>query len=225
MTELAKNVQEKYIDDITKKYPIHRFLIFFVILLTIYIYKSSSSRVLKEISNIKINFIFDFENGFLSLITIKDCILALIFSLLINTFYNFYIKHMFLFLFDISNSLKKYIKKITTTIIDDEMKEIISNNHALYVSIINQNNEKLKILKSTLTDYNSKIEMGISFWFCFIYGHKTFIGMDWLILLSLSLFILFFTYKSIVYYISRYLPQYVAAKKLLGEPVEFGEID
>lgn len=225
MSELAKNIQEKYIDEITRKYPIHRFLIFFIILITIHIYKNSSSRILNEISNIKVNFIFDFEKGFLSLITIKDCVLALIFSLLINVVYNFYIKQMFLFVFDISNNLKEYIRKITTTTIDDEMKKTISNNHTLYVTIINQNTEKLKVLRTTLTDYNSKIEIGISFWFCLIYGHKKFIGVDWLVCLALFLIIVYFTWKSLGYYISRYLPQYIALKKLLGEPVEFGKFE
>ena len=60
MDELAKAVQKKYIEDITKKYPLHRFLIVFILLLAAHVYsKNDGSRILATIQDIKLSFVYE----------------------------------------------------------------------------------------------------------------------------------------------------------------------
>ena len=80
MDELAKSIQAKYIDDITSKYPIFRFLILFIFLIAAYGYskKDSTGRFLLDSSKIKIKFLFAFSDGLLAEISLLQLVICII---------------------------------------------------------------------------------------------------------------------------------------------------
>ncbi|BDU31897.1 hypothetical protein TUMSATVNIG1_25060 [Vibrio nigripulchritudo] len=89
MDELAKAVQKKYIEDITKKYPLHRFLVIFMVIISSYIYsKGDDVRVLSELQNIKLSFIFDFSKGLLASVDFEQLVIAIFVSGIIGHIYS-----------------------------------------------------------------------------------------------------------------------------------------
>jgi hypothetical protein len=84
MEELAKKIQEKYIEDITAKYPLHRFFCLFIYLLSFYIYYiKKEGRLISALAEVKISYLFDFSEGLLSEASVLQLMIAVICTLLI----------------------------------------------------------------------------------------------------------------------------------------------
>ncbi|EPQ5923443.1 hypothetical protein MA373_006007, partial [Klebsiella pneumoniae] len=66
MDELAKKVQEKYIEDLTNKYPLHRFLVLFIVIFFMLTYQTGNADIYNILDETNVKELFDFEGGLLS---------------------------------------------------------------------------------------------------------------------------------------------------------------
>ncbi|EKT66543.1 hypothetical protein [Providencia alcalifaciens] len=86
MEELAKTVQQKYIDEIVSKYPLHRLVILFMFIISIYIYYVAEHSLLNGLGNVKVGDLFDFKDGIISKISLLQLILCVVLTA-VNTIY------------------------------------------------------------------------------------------------------------------------------------------
>ncbi|ECE8392122.1 TPA: hypothetical protein ACIU9A_002477, partial [Salmonella enterica subsp. enterica serovar Potsdam] len=85
MDELAKKVQEKYIEDLTSKYPLHRFLILFMVIFFMLTYQNGNVDIYNILNQTSLKEVFDFQGGVLSGLSMLQLMQALIISLILNS--------------------------------------------------------------------------------------------------------------------------------------------
>ncbi|AXW88509.1 hypothetical protein AU509_00555 [Lonsdalea britannica] len=78
MDELAKSIQEKYIDDLTSRYPLHRFFMLFIVAFFMSNYNIGNTNIYEIMSKTSVKEFFDFKDGFLSKVTIIQFLMALV---------------------------------------------------------------------------------------------------------------------------------------------------
>lgn len=114
MDELAKSIQEKYIEDLTSKYPLHRFLTLFMVIFFMLNYEVGSVNIYAILSETSIKDIFDFQDGILARLTIIQLLLAMMIVYFLNVSYKKINNSSFIkltSLYDFSNYTTKVIKK------------------------------------------------------------------------------------------------------------------
>ncbi|HIF9387087.1 TPA: hypothetical protein ACX6R1_004165 [Photobacterium damselae] len=127
MDELAKAVQKKYIEDITKKCPLHRFLVMFMVIISSYIYsKGDDVRVLSELQNIKLSFLFDFNKGLLASVNFEQLVIAIFISGIIGYIYSKVSSMSFNLLTKLS-SFDSYITQIREKVDSKKSQEEVLN--------------------------------------------------------------------------------------------------
>ncbi|WP_370549649.1 hypothetical protein NMD73_03505 [Edwardsiella tarda] len=84
MDELAKKVQEKYIEDLTSRYPLHRFLILFMVIFFMLTYQKDNVDIYNILNQTSLKEVFDFQGGVLSGLSMLQLMQALIISLIFN---------------------------------------------------------------------------------------------------------------------------------------------
>lgn len=218
MDELAKAVQKKYIEDITKKYPLHRFLIVFILLLSAHVYsKNDGSRILAAIQDIKLSFVFDFKKGLISSVTFEHLFICILTTWVIAFIYNLYSSKTFNLLSKASD-FSGFISKI-----EDKVKSQKSEQEMLNYFLSKDISKQLEELRAKIKSDHVKSELALAIIFCLMYGVNNFIYWDWLFVTGLLIFILANTWNSFRYYISDFLPYYVTEQSLLGGSVSFGD--
>ncbi|EPL4631855.1 hypothetical protein L7H64_005512, partial [Klebsiella pneumoniae] len=80
MDELAKKVQEKYIEDLTNKYPLHRFLVLFIVIFFMLTYQTGNADIYNILDETNVKELFDFEGGLLSKLSMLQLIQCLMIS-------------------------------------------------------------------------------------------------------------------------------------------------
>lgn len=220
MEELAKNIQHRYITDITSKYPIHRFLCLYIYLFSFYIYYTKQdSRLLLTIHDIKIQFLFDFEKGLLSQTSIYQLIIAVIMTFITarisTTIKNFSFKKIS----SLSN-LDLYLLKLTKTINNAKPE-----NNAIAYSLTSDVSKQLDIKRALLRGKQTLSELALTFIICLLIGITNMIFYDWLLIVIGCFFIIFIQWEAFKIYISEFLPYFVAEQLLLGKEVTLSKDD
>jgi len=218
MDELAKAVQKKYIEDITKKYPLHRFLVLFLLLLSSYIYsKEKNSRIIESIKEIKISFIFDFKDGIISLLTFEQLFICIILTSLISYMYNFFNRKSFKLLSNVSD-FNSYISSIEL-----KVSSIKSNQEVLNYILSKDISKQLDGLRVHIKTYHVRSELSLTVIICLLWGVADMVMFDWIIIGLLLIYILVNTWNSFQFYISEFLPYYITEQTLLGGKGSFGD--
>lgn len=219
MEDLAKTIQQKYIDDITSKYPLYRFLILWIYLISIYSYisKGSSMRIVEEMNKIKINYLFDFSDGLLSELSIGHLFLS-IFSTFISAFLYSKFKEKTFSLLSKIKDFKKYTEEIAIKHSNNKSQD---GNVNFFISKdisveLKSHREKIKSLHSTG-------EILLALIICLSYGANFFVIKDYLLVALFFSLIIYIQWSSFNYYISKFIPYYVAERVLLGVDVKFGD--
>lgn len=218
MEELAKEVQKKYIEDITTRYPIHRFFMLFCILLSSYIYqKKDHARLLCELQKIKIKFVFDFKDGILASIDFNQLLIGIAATAFISFLYS-KISSLFFKTFAQSSDFETYISQI-----ENKINSKKSNQQLLNYFISTDISKELKGLRDKIKSYHSQSEILLSLVGCFCWGLRSNNYIDWLIIIALIIMIAHNLWKSFNFYISDFLPYYISEQVLLGSKVKFGD--
>ncbi|EEZ41168.1 hypothetical protein [Photobacterium damselae] len=218
MDELAKAVQKKYIEDITKKYPLHRFLVMFMVIISSYIYsKGNDVRVLSELQNIKLSFLFDFNKGLLASVNFEQLVIAIFISGIIGYIYSKVSSMSFNLLTKLS-SFDSYITQIREKVDSKKSQEEVLN-YFLAKDI----SKELEGLRVKLKSFHTHSELFLVTALIIGWGFGSNNYFDWFLVLMFMVMIFINIWKAFQFYISDFLPYYITEQTLLGATVEFGD--
>ena len=218
MDELAKAVQKKYIDDIVSKYPLHRFAILLILLLSFHIqYDLNNYRIVQGISEIKVNFIFDFSKGLLAQITINQLFWGVVLTYLIKYLYNLFSMSIFNFLSG-KIDFSKYTEKIIMDVTSRKSQDNLVN---YYVSL--DVSKELEKARSQLKSSHATSEILMSLIVSITLGGIHLVTIDYLIISVLLILIVAIQWVNFKFYVSNFIPYYLTEKALLGSKAKFGD--
>ena len=216
MEELAKKIQEKYIDDITAKYPLHRFFCLFIYLLSFYIYYiKKEGRLISALAEVKISYLFDFSEGLLSEASVLQLMIAIICTLLVARLSNFLKSHLFNFF----SSLSKFNDYVLN--LKKSVEVVRPENNAIAWSLTADISKQLEIKRVKLRAKQSIAEIVLTFIVCMLIGLINLNVVDAIIIVGCIFIIVFAHWESFKVYISEFMPYYVAEQTLLGKDVTF----
>ncbi|MFB9886269.1 hypothetical protein [Balneatrix alpica] len=218
MDELAKAVQKKYIEDITKKYPLHRFLVMFMVITSSYIYsKGDDVRVLSELQNIKLSFIFDFNKGLLASVDFEQLVIAIFMSGIIGHIY-YKVSSMSFNLLAKVSSFDSYISKIKEKVDSKKSQEEVLNYF-----LAKDVSKELEGLRVKLKSFHTCSEVFLVAALIIGWGWGSNNYFDWFLVLVLMVTVFYNIWKAFQFYISDFLPYYITEQTLLGATVDFGD--
>jgi hypothetical protein len=218
MEELAKAVQKKYVEDITKKYPLHRFLVLFLFLLSAYIYSTGTDiRIVQSIQDVKLNFVFDFKKGLLSSVTFENLFVCIFATGSVSYLYSQF-SSKFFNLFSKSSNFDSYIKTI-----EEKVSSKKSDQEMLNYFLAKDISKQLDDLRVKIKSNHIRSEICFGIIFCMLYGVSDFIAFDWAIIIGLVFYVLLNSWVSFRFYISDFLPYYITEQTLLGSKTSFGD--
>ena len=218
MEELAKAVQKKYVEDITKKYPTHRFFVMFIVLISSYMYaKSDGVRILSELKEIKVNFILDFKSGLLASVSFEQLVVSIIVAGAIGYFYSWVSSRSFNVLSK-SSSFNYYISEIKAKV--DARK---SEQELLNYFLAKDVSKELEGLRVKLKSFHTSSEVFVVISLCIGWGGRANSYLDWVIVMCFVFLVGLNIWKAFNFYISDFLPYYITEQTLLGATVEFGD--
>lgn len=218
MDELASAVQKKYVEDITQKYPVHRIAILFIILFSSHIYSIGDGvRVLSELKNIKLKFVFDFNDGLLGSVSFEQLVFAILATGVISFLYSKISKKSFQLLASAS-SFDSYVSEIK-----EKIETRKSQQEILNYFLAKDVSKELEGLRVKLKSFHTRSEIFLSSAIVIGWGWTANTYVDWLLAVVLILMIAVNVWKAFRFYISDFLPYYITEQTLLGAMVEFGD--
>jgi hypothetical protein len=217
MEELAKKIQQRYVDDITSKYPLHRFLCLFLYLLSFYIFYSKKDlRFITSIKEIKVDFLFDFDKGLLAQVNIFDLVVAVILTFLTASI----CKNIKLYSFKSLSSLNNfdnYLVRLKSTVARADTNSAVTYTMTADVS------RQLNLKRSMLKGKQAVSEIVVTLIICVLIGVNNMMYVDWILVFGGVLIVLMAQWESFKLYISDFLPYFVAEQVLLGKDVSFSK--
>ncbi|EHP9854120.1 hypothetical protein KQM11_004377 [Escherichia coli] len=211
MDELAKKVQEKYIEDLTCKYPLHRFLILFMVIFFMLTYQKGNVDIYNIMNQTSLKDVLDFQQGVLSGLSVLQLIQALIISLVLNYGHkkiNFSVFNHLFFIGDFDG----YILRIY------ERYEGLKRNDAHDFFIIKEIDKKISDKKANLRVKIINSEIIFSLLFCLLWSFHISMANITLMLLVI-LFWCYIQWDIFNFYTSDFFPLYVAKQYMLDEPI------
>ena len=216
MEELAKKIQQRYVDDITAKYPLHRFLCLYLYLLAFYIfYSKKDMRFIGSIKEIKVDFLFDFDKGLLAEVNIFDLVVAVIMTFL-TAFLCKKIKFISFKFLSLLNNFDNYLIKLKSTVGEHDRNAAVTYTMTADVS------RSLDMKRSILKGKQAISEIVVTLILCSLIGAKNMIFVDWILVCG-GAAIIMAQWDSFKVYISEFLPYFVAEQILLGKNVSFSK--
>jgi len=218
MEELAKNIQQRYVDEITSKYPIHRFLCLYLYLLAFYIYYTKHDcRLLLSIREIKVKFLFDFGDGLLSEASLFQLLIAVI-MIFITARLSFIIKNRS---FKVMSSLSDFDGYVLR--LKEKVAKAKPENNAIAYSLTSDVSKQLDIKRTILRGKQVISEIVITLIICLLIGIKNMIYVDWLLIAGGVAIVIFAQWEAFKVYIAEFLPYFVAEQLLLGKEITFSK--
>lgn len=219
MSELTDKIQDKYIDDITSKLPLHRLAMIWLILITkcSYYYNEQVTTLISYLASIKFKDALSINSGPLSLISILDLFSGFILSFIVASLFNSFRKYFF----GLQSKLidfESYIKTLTTKI-----EKSTSKNSATNYFISRDISTELGTLRSRIKSSNSMSELLFCLMICHFIGIYFFEASDYLSLALMSATLIIMQYFNFKFYIAKFVPFYVTERTLLGSSAKFGD--
>ncbi|OWY75743.1 MULTISPECIES: hypothetical protein [Pantoea] len=213
MDELAKSIQEKYIDDLTSRYPLHRFFMLFIVVFFMLNYDSGNTNIYEILSKTSIKEVFDFKDGFLAKLTIIQLLLALVIVYFLSITYKKINAILFIKLTKLHN-FENYTSNVT------KKYEMAKRNDAYDFFIVKEIDRKIEAKKIELRAKFITAEICMTLLICILWeGILPPINTLVILLLLLSFFTL--QWKMFKFYIVHFFPLYVAKNYLLNEEITF----
>lgn len=211
MDELAKKVQEKYIEDLTNKYPLHRFLVLFIVVFFMITYQTGNADIYDILDETNIKEVFDFQGGLLS----KLSMLQLLQCLMISGFLNYTHKKINISIFNWLISFCDFMKY--TSDIHNKYNSL-KRNDAYDLFLVKEIDKKISEKKSQFRIISINSELVFSFLVCVLWSlHVSFVNIA--LVFSLVVFWVYIQWSCYKFYITDFFPLYVAKKYLLDEPI------
>ncbi|MDO8328873.1 MAG: hypothetical protein Q7T36_00180 [Fluviicoccus sp.] len=210
---------DKYLNDITSKYPPHRLVVFFIYLFSIYFYNYSQSslRLAHEISIFKAADLGSLIYGEESFFTIFHYIFAFFLCMVTTFFYSSLKLRTFKILTSYFEKRQSYIDVLVNII----KPELTANSPAVNSTILNQTAASLLRAKLDVQRTYAYGEICAASLCVFIWGANKFILNDWFYTLTLLALVLYFQFKSYRIYISKLTPHHVTLSLLLNRKITF----
>lgn len=216
MEELAKAIQSKYIEDLTAKYPLHRFLILFLFIISFYVY-STGSNFIEGTKGLSVAFLFDFEKGLLSKISILQIIICLLLTRCTSYLYQKLSKKIFLLMAKLG-SFEKYTNDLII-----KLSTIKTDNKILNFFISKDISQELEKKRVKLKCMNINGEYSFALAFPMLYGIFDWDFIDYFAFLLIFSSLAYTQFISFRYYVEQFMPSYVTEKVLLGIDANFGD--
>lgn len=219
MEELAKKVQQRYVDDITARYPLHRFICLYLYLLAFYIYYiKKDARLISSIREIKVDFLFDFDKGLIAQTTLFQLLVGIIMTF-ITAAISSRVKRKS---FEVLSSLKDfdgYVVKLKRNINNASQSSVAAFTMTTDIS------RQLDLKRVTMRAKQAVSEIVIALMICMLIGIAKMNPVDWLLVLGGASIVVVAQWESFKVYISEFLPYFVAEQSLLGKDVTFSKGD
>lgn len=219
MEELAKKVQQRYIDDITARYPLHRLVCLYLYLLAFYIfYIMGDARLVSSTREIKIEFLFDFDNGLIAHTTLFHLIVGVIMTV-ISAVLSGTIKRKS---FDAFSSLRNFDGYVVNL-----QHKIDGASHASSIAftMTTDISRQLDIKRTMMRTKQALSEVVVTLMICMLIGVANMTPVDWLLMVGGVAIVIATQWGSFILYISEFLPYFVAEQHLLGKDVTFSKAD
>lgn len=216
MEPLIKALQEKYIEDIRAKYPIHRVLCLSICLIGFYLSQQCDSlNLLESLKEIKIIFFMNLSDGFFSDANIYQLIAAIFMVTIISRINNYIKSSCFEFIAKINN-LDAYLKNLRKPI-EKEKNKFSSSRKS---EIKNELNERRSVLKAM----QAKSEVILTCIVCLLINMHHIELIEAIICILLAWGVIDQQWESYKYYLSKFIPYYVANDVVMGEISSEAEI-
>ncbi|EBR5151171.1 hypothetical protein ACLD39_22715 [Salmonella sp. 741265081_PST] len=214
MEELAKTVQQKYIDEIVSKYPLHRFVILFVFIISTYAYNVTEHSLLTELRSVKVGDLFDFKDGLISKVTL----LQLIFCVALTAINTIVFEKTSGIIFN--KLIKRYDIAKFTQDLKTRYEKIRTNNELVNYYLSKDITFDLDKKKIRLRCLTINIEYLTAIVFSIVIGvmkNGVLELLGFIVVLSLLAFLHF---RLFIFYIQSFIPLHVAEKVLQGADVD-----
>lgn len=216
MDELAKAIQTKYIEDLTAKYPLHRFIMLFLFLISMYTYSVGDSFI-GGVRDLKLSFIFDFEKGIIEKTSILELLACLILTKCASYLY-LKTNEKFFFYLAKKGNFDKYTNEL-----ESELKDVKSGNNLLNYYLSQDISKELEKKRVIIKCMNINGEYAITIALIIFYGVTGWGIADILFFIASIIYMFYVFIKSFKYYVEQFMPNYVAEKVLLGANAKFGD--
>lgn len=216
MDELAKAIQSKYVEDLTAKYPLHRFLILFLFIVSFYVY-SNDNNFIKGIRDLNVGFLFDFKNGVLSSTSVFQIMLCLALTRLTSYLYQKISKKIFFKMAQLG-SFESY-----TNNLKEKLEVLKTENKLLNFFLSKDISQELEKKRVKLKCININGEYSLAIALPMLYGIYNWNLIDYVVFILVLISFIFTQFISFRYYVEQFMPSYVTEKILLGADATFGE--
>jgi len=206
MEEIVKSLQEKYVEDIRAKYPIHRILCLYACIVAYYLsQKCDSLNLLDSLKDIKITFLIGWEGGFFSSANAYQLIVA-VFMVAIISRANSYFKASFFELIAKITDLNGYIKRLRESI----------NTNKTNVPTIKKMVQSVEDKKAVLKAMQARSEIMIVCLVCLLINMNHIDLTEIVICILLVWGVIDQQWECYKYYLSKFIPHYVAYEIISG---------
>lgn len=214
MEELAKTIQQKYIDELVSKYPVHRFVVLFIFVISTYSYNSESTPLLNSLMDLKISFLFDFKEGLLSKVSVFQFFTCVALTAMTSILF----ERVSILIFDIL--VQRYdIFELTKTL-QIRYEKIKTSNDLVNYYLSKDISSDLEKKKIRLRCFTVNIEYLTALLLAIFWGVNENGLLELLVAVALSIFIIMLQFKLFIFYIESFIPLHVAEKVLQGTDVD-----
>lgn len=218
MDDLLESIKEKYLDDITSRHPLFRIfsLVIFSIAAHTYTQPNSSGRFLQECSALKIKFIVNFEDGLFSELTLAQLFAAILATSVVAICYTKF-KYFAFNVLSKAADFEGYTSKITQKLTSQK-----STDASINYFVSKDISIELKSHRDKIKSQHAIGECTLAAIACVGYGLSSLVWVDYFLIAAGLSGIFYIQYHSFRYYVSKFIPYYVAERALLGAAIKFG---
>ncbi|WP_182073894.1 MULTISPECIES: hypothetical protein [unclassified Serratia (in: enterobacteria)] len=214
MEELAKTIQQKYIDELVSKYPMHRFLILFLLMLSINSCWNYKTPLLQSFDVVKVGFIFDFKSGLIANISVLQLIICIALTTFLGRLFEWLNKKTFSFMIQ-----RHDIVKLTVEL-KNKYQNLKSNDELVNYYLSKDLSSDLDKQKIKMKCLSVNIEYIMAVILSIIIGMNVNIWHEYCVGVFLIGVVVFLQFRLFLFYIRNFIPLYVAEKVLQGADVE-----
>ncbi|WLQ15953.1 hypothetical protein O5O45_08500 [Hahella aquimaris] len=215
MDELAKKIQQKYIEDITSRYPLYRFFCLLIYLFSYYVYFTThKDSLLMTTKDIKISFLFNFSSGLISEVSIFGLTVSVTLTIVGSQISKIINSRSFRVMAKLNN-FDQYVSDISQKAhkVKSEKRNINIETNILGVDA------KRALLKGKQAISETALTLSICTFPSILYYSVT----DIVVFIGCLVIVAYSQIESFKLYISEFMPSFIYEQVLLGNTVEFSD--
>jgi hypothetical protein len=218
MDELVKELQKKYIEDLTSSFELHKIFIFVIFLVSFLKFiENKTGSIWLELINSKVKDILDTTNGPFSKTTILYIIICVLLTYLSGLIYKSFKLRVFIF-FASKRNFDVYIRDLI-----NKSGIEATESQSLNLYLADNQKTKIEIRRKSLSRIHSMSEILFSLLFVSIAGIFKLNYVDFGFGLFFCILIFYLQKKSCEYYISSIVPLLVVESLLRNKDFRFND--